>query len=221
VHCVYLGAESDWTVPPAGERGDARRWLAVDGERPVVTFLGGLGFDHRKGFDTVWAAWQRLQEAGEWPALLVVAGDGAALEHWRTIVAASRWPATVRFLGFTRHVPALLAATDLLVSPTRYEPFGLNVQEAICRGVPAIVSALSGVAERYPAAAAPWLLADPDDSVALASAMRRWSLERAAWRTTAAAFGDALRAYSWEDMARQMVHVVSEDVHAAVPTKLS
>jgi len=39
----------------------------------------------------------------------------------------------------------------VLVSPVRYEAYGLNVQEALCCGVPAIVSACAGVAERYPA----------------------------------------------------------------------
>lgn len=221
VHCVYLGAEAEWTIPSAAERAEARAWLQADGDRPVVTFLGGLGFDHRKGFDTLWNAWQRLQEQGSWPALLMVAGDGAALNHWRATIAASRWAATVRFLGFTSRVPALLAGTDLLVSPTRYEPFGLNVQEALCRGVPAIVSALAGVAERYPAAARHWLLADPDDANALAASMRRWSNERDEWRATATTFGDMLRAYSWDDMARRMVRVVSSGADAPVPASLS
>ena len=38
----------------------------------------------------------------------------------------------------------------VLVSAPRHEAYGLNVQEAHCRGLPDLVSASAGVAERYP-----------------------------------------------------------------------
>ena len=38
-----------------------------------------------------------------------------------------------------------------MVHPARYEAYGLGVHEAICRGLPAIVSAGAGIAELYPA----------------------------------------------------------------------
>ena len=46
-------------------------------------------------------------------------------------------------------VPNLLRAADCLVAPTRYEAYGLGVHEALCCGLPGIVSADAGVAERY------------------------------------------------------------------------
>ena len=60
--------------------------------------------------------------------------------------------------GGAHPLPRLPAATcgaccwpaDALVSPTRYEAYGLAVQEALCCGLPAIVSAEAGVAERIP-----------------------------------------------------------------------
>jgi glycosyltransferase involved in cell wall biosynthesis len=56
----------------------------------------------------------------------------------------------VRFLGFRTDVPEIPSALDGLVHP-RYEAAGLSVHEALCRGLPAIVTACAGVAERYPA----------------------------------------------------------------------
>jgi glycosyltransferase involved in cell wall biosynthesis len=70
-------------------------------------------------------------------------------------------------LGYREDVATILAASDLLASPTRYEAYGLNVHEAICRGVPALVSRSAGVAERYPPELRSWLLDDPDDVVTL------------------------------------------------------
>ena len=47
-------------------------------------------------------------------------------------------------------MPTVFAACDLLIHPARYEAYGLAVHEALCRGLPALVSATAGVAERYP-----------------------------------------------------------------------
>ena len=46
----------------------------------------------------------------------------------------------VRFLGFRRDMPAVFAACDLLIHPARYEAYGLAVHEALCRGLPALVT---------------------------------------------------------------------------------
>jgi len=54
------------------------------------------------------------------------------------------------FLGFRQDVPNLLRSADGMVAPTRYEAYGLGMQEAICCGMPAIVSEDVGIAERYP-----------------------------------------------------------------------
>ena len=43
----------------------------------------------------------------------------------------------------------LLAAADLLVSPVRYEAYGLNVHEALCRGAAVMVTRTAGVVERF------------------------------------------------------------------------
>ncbi|MDK2408772.1 glycosyltransferase [Aphanizomenon sp. PH219] len=54
----------------------------------------------------------------------------------------------INFLGFRADVPNLLRAADCLVAPTRYEAYDLGVHEALCCGLPAIVSADAGVDER-------------------------------------------------------------------------
>src|SRR5439155_22053730 len=119
-------------------------------ERPIVIFVGAIGYDNNKGLDILLSAWGRLCSNPQWDADLFIVGEGRALPAWRAMVRRSDFRERIRFLGFTDEVAKLLAAADLLVSPVRYESYGLNVQEALSRGVPAIVSANAGIAECFP-----------------------------------------------------------------------
>src|SRR5437667_2459800 len=116
------------------------------------------------------------------------------------MVDKSNFRNRVRFLVFTEEVHELLAAADLLVSPVRYESYGLNVQEALCRGIPAIVSATAGVAERYPSHLRDFLLPNPEDVDDLVHRMLMWRSGLDYWRDCLVEFSKELRAYSWRDM---------------------
>jgi len=50
----------------------------------------------------------------------------------------------VRSLGFVEDMPALYAAVDFTLLPSRYEPFGLVVPESIACGTPVIISPFVG-----------------------------------------------------------------------------
>ena len=107
--------------------------------------------------------------------------------------------------GFTDRVRDLLAAADLLVSPVRYEAYGLNVQEAICRGVPAMVSSAAGVAERYGPEYTPLLLPNPEDIDDLVARLRQWRSNMPEWEARFQVFGEKLRSYGWPEMAARIV----------------
>jgi glycosyltransferase involved in cell wall biosynthesis len=206
VHTVYLGGDLEPASPR--ERAAARRWLGVEAERPVVLFAGALGHDHNKGFDTLWRAWRELATGGGWDALLLVAGGGRGLETWRARVAAAGLTEGVRFLDFSERLAEVLAASDLLVSPVRYEAYGLNVHEAVCRGVPALVSRGAGVAERYPASLSEMLLPDPEDAADLAARLQRWRRSSESWKEAFAPFAAALSRRTWADVAADFVALV-------------
>ncbi|HEY8056624.1 MAG TPA: glycosyltransferase, partial [Terriglobales bacterium] len=114
----------------------------------------------------------------------------------------------VRFLGLRDDVPRLLAASDLMVAPTRYEAYGLAVHEAWARELPALVSAAAGVAERCPPQLrAQLLLEDPEDATALATRLRAWHQNPGAFAEWMPELGRRLRAHSWDDMAAAIVNV--------------
>jgi glycosyltransferase involved in cell wall biosynthesis len=131
---------------------------------------------------------------------------------WQARIAAAGLAGRVRLLGFTDRVFDLLAAADLLVSPVRYEPYGLNVQEAIGRGVPALVSARAGVVERYPQTLTDMILPDPDDWSDLAARLLRWRADVAGWRERFRPLAESLRAQTWERMAEQIVDLAEYGV---------
>ena len=171
---IYLGVDPDRFRPPSeAERAEARHRMGWTDGRPVVAFVGAMG-DRRKGFDTLYDAWKRLAAETSWDARLAVVGAGASLPHWKARAEAEGLAAAIEFLGFRSDVPAVLAGCDALVSPARYEAYGLNVQEALCCGLPALVSASAGVAEQYPESLAGLLLPDPDDDDDLAGRLRAW-----------------------------------------------
>ena len=107
----------------------------------------------------------------------------------------------MRFAGFRIDMPAVFAALDALVHPARYEAYGLSVHEAVCRGVPALVSASAGVAEHYGAALDDLLIRDPNDAGELSARLRQWRCGVDDWRLRIAPLSETLRLRSWDAMA--------------------
>jgi glycosyltransferase involved in cell wall biosynthesis len=209
VHTVYLGAEPHWRSVTAERRGSARRWLGVETSQPVVAFVGALGYDTNKGFNTLLQAWRRLSASGGWDADLLVTGGGRALENWRARVDEARLQQRVRILGHTDRIVDVMAAADLFVSPSRYEAYGLAVHEAICCGVPAMVTASAGIAERYPTSLSELLIQDPDDDAALAAMMLKWRASISAWKEKIQPLARELRLRTWDAMAAEIVAIAS------------
>ncbi len=198
---VYYGSDpAAFAAVSARERSTARAALGWPVDRPMVVFIGALG-DRRKGFDRLFEAWRRLCGDGSWDADLAVAGHGRELATWRRRAREARLDGRIRFLGFRDDVTTVLAASDLMVHPARYEAYGLGVHEAICRGLPAIVSASAGIAELYPADLADLLIRNVEDPAEIADRIHRWRWDVEAAAARVRAFSDRLRSRTWRDMS--------------------
>jgi glycosyltransferase involved in cell wall biosynthesis len=211
VYTVYLGSDPGWGPISPEERAASRKVLQVGEARSLAVFVGALGHDDRKGFDVLFRAWETLCSRPDWDVDLMVAGSGPTLPLWQAKVNQSGLGQRIRLLGFTDQVKSVLAAADLLISPVRYESYGLNVQEAICRGVPAMVSASAGVAEQYEAGFAPLLIPDPENGPDLVQRLLAWRLNRVEWRARFQPFGDRLRSRTWRDTAADLVSIVEKE----------
>jgi glycosyltransferase involved in cell wall biosynthesis len=93
----------------------------------------------------------------------------------------------------------------------RYESYGLNVAEAFCCGVPAMVTSDAGVAERYPAALSELLIRNPEDADALAGMMLRWRIALNHWKRNITSFSQTLRQHTLETMAAQIVSIAESE----------
>ncbi len=116
------------------------------GTGPMVGFAGRLVYE--KGVQDLLAAVPRL--AAEHQGLRVVlAGDGPYKAELVDEIRRHRLHDTVTFTGFlgVGQLPAVMAATDAMVVPSIYEPFGMVALEAAAAGAPIAVAATGGLAE--------------------------------------------------------------------------
>jgi glycogen(starch) synthase len=200
---------------------DAPRWRAEPkqvhlarakyaGSGPLVGFAGRLV--HEKGVQHLLHALPELRRAH--PGLrAVICGDGPNRGELEDLSRRLGLEQTVRFGGFLGpQLSATMAATDAMVVPSLYEPFGMVALEAAAAGAPLAVAATGGLAEivepgvtgvTFPARdenalarSVSTLLADPSGArrmVALARAMVR---RRYGWPTvgeqTAAVYAAAV-----------------------------
>jgi glycosyltransferase involved in cell wall biosynthesis len=116
--------------PPAGR---LRAQLAGDHAGPVLGFLGGA--DPRKGGDLI------LEAVAREPELFLVHAGPSPLDD-----SAAALRGRTRSLGHLRDVTSLLDAVDVLMVPSRFDPFGMVVAEAAARGTPVLVSEHVGAA---------------------------------------------------------------------------
>jgi glycosyltransferase involved in cell wall biosynthesis len=197
---VYYGIDPQRFGPiDAGHREAARRTLGLPVEGRLALFVGALG-DRRKGFDTLFDAWRTVCQQPDWDVELVVAGTGAERPAWEARAAAELPQGRIRFLGFRKDMPLVMAACDLLIHPARYEAYGLAVHEALCRGIPALVSASAGVAERYPEDLHSLLVEDPRSAAELVARLSAWRGD-ATINERVSMFASRLRARTWDHMA--------------------
>jgi glycosyltransferase involved in cell wall biosynthesis len=169
----------------APSREVARHALGLEPDGFVVAVVGQL--TPWKGQDLAIRAVARLAE--EDVTLLVVGEvtfdgpntrlDNSAFEREiRTLAAELGVASQVRFLGHRDDVEAVLAAVDVLALPSRDEPFGRVVPEALAMGVPVLATTRGGPAEVVRSDLEGYLLEPSDlDAWALALARLRESPE--------------------------------------------
>jgi glycosyltransferase involved in cell wall biosynthesis len=150
----YFGAEMPQFLMPyavdngwfaqraaAGDIEAIRQELGLTPGRPVILFASKL--QPRKHADHLLEAYARFCAAARGPLpYLLIAGDGeqrVALESRARELGIEG----VRFLGFRNQteLPGLFALADVFVLPSRHEPWGLIVNEAMAAGCAMITSA--------------------------------------------------------------------------------
>jgi len=213
VEVIPNGVDSHaWRVPRPAV-AEARSRFA--GAGPLLGYAGRLVYE--KGVQDLVGALPELRRRH--PGLrLVVAGDGPYRRQLQDLAHALRLHRAVSFTGFVgSDLPAVLAATNAVVVPSIYEPFGMVALEAVCAGAPLAVAATGGLAEivepgvtgvTFPAG-------DPDG---LAAAVNRLLTDRTGARRMARqALTMVNERYSWSAIAARTAHAYRSAAQAPAP----
>ncbi len=142
-----------------------RATLRTPTDAPLLLAMGRL--HPNKGFDVLLTALAQVPGAYLW-----LAGEGPQEHTLRSQAERLRLTDRVRFLGWRDDGPALLAAADILVCPSRIEPLGNVVIEAWAQKTPVVAARARGPATLITDQIS-GLLADCEDADALACAIRR------------------------------------------------
>jgi alpha-1,3-rhamnosyl/mannosyltransferase len=190
----YAAGEHFVPTDPSGVRGR----LKLDG--PYVVFVGGLTqADPRKQVELLIDAFTRWSRARGRPETLVLAGrlgpGGAPL-----VERAERLGARALFTDFLpdEELPALLSGARCLVTPSRYEGFGLTALEAISCGTPVACFEAGALAEVAGPGA---LLAPAGDGEALMRSVEQLCDDADLRGRLSAAGLEHARAFSWRRTA--------------------
>lgn len=136
IRCIFNGVDLQEFSPGLADRNE----LGLPENVTLALFVGDIRIN-RKNLDTVLHALVQIPNLH-----LAVVGEIAGSPYPR-MAASLSLSERVHFLGYRRDIPAIMQAADLFVFPSRYEPFGMVVVEAMATGLPVITAATTGAAE--------------------------------------------------------------------------
>ena len=125
------------TDPASTAREDLKRQLQLSADCTVLCQIGRL--DHQKNPEFAVEVLQVLRLNGHNYHLIFI-GKGGLLGSLEATVRERDLGAHVSFLGSRADVPQIMAGSDTLLMPSRYEGFPLVLVESQTAGLPAIVS---------------------------------------------------------------------------------
>jgi glycosyltransferase involved in cell wall biosynthesis len=161
IKVVLNGVDIDEFKPISQERNQFGLPENVD----LALFVGEFK-TNRKNLDTVLKALVNV------PSLHLAVVGSIEDSPYPQLAKQLELEERVHFLGYRSDIAKIMQAVDFFVFPSRYEPFGMVVSEAMASGLPVITTAVSGVAAIITPECG-IVLPDSEDILALTNAMLR------------------------------------------------
>jgi glycosyltransferase involved in cell wall biosynthesis len=181
---------------------------------PFERFVLGFGRAvHNKGFDLLLSAFAEI--APRHPDVgLVIGGSGPARDDLSRSAAAAGLRERVALPGALSRgqVAWALDAARVFVMPSRVEPFGIVVIEALRAGCPTIVSSHGGASEIV-SDGEDALVVDPCDTIALATAIDRLLSDRSLAAQLGRSGGARAAGFDWRVIAPQYRELYERITH--------
>lgn len=174
------------TLPPL-----ARAQFDTPEHAPLFLALGRL--HPNKAFDTLLDAAAQVPGAYVW-----LAGEGEERAALKAQAHRLRIQDRIRFLGWRADVPALYASADFFICPSRHEPLGNVVLEAMAAARPIIAAKSQGPSQLIENGKT-GILVTIDDARAMAAAMQKMITDSAAAQQLAVAARESYLQHYSED----------------------
>jgi glycosyltransferase involved in cell wall biosynthesis len=145
IHTVYHGIDAAaFAASAATERTRQRSRLDVGERQPVVSLFGRL--EPIKGHSDLLQAAQ-IMLASRPDLQFWIVGEGSLAASLQAQARQLGIEGAVRFLGYQHDVASLMAASDVVVLPSRHESFGIVLIEAMSLGKPIVASTAGSIPE--------------------------------------------------------------------------
>jgi len=195
---IYAGHDPSWFVP--APRSALREFGIPDNAVVIACTAKARPI---KGVPILMQAVRRL--AADLPIHVLLIGqneDSEISELLDDPVLRER----IHLTGFRMDAPALMGASDLFVMPTlRNEGLSKAVAEAMCLGVPSIISSVGGMVELVEDGKT-GMIVSPSDPLALAEAITKYARDPLMRKQHGASARDRLlKSFSFTQMADQTV----------------
>lgn len=211
IHLAGNVVDNDWWLERVSrvDRESVRASWEIPSNAPVVLFCAKLQPWKRPG-----DALEAFAQCGAGGACLVFAGDGPLLPDLKRRALELGINHRVRWLGFVNQteLPGVYAASDALLLPSSFEPFGLVVNEAMLCGCPAIVSDRVGAKFDLVRDGETGFVVPCGDVAALAERLRQIFENRALMRRMGAAARARMNSWRPEQNVEAFADAVSEMV---------
>lgn len=205
IEVIHSGVNLDEFNPerlPALKK-ETRLALGLSDDDFVISFAG-MEFD-RKGLKPLINAISMLDK----DIKLIVVGNDNPLPYIQ-MAKKSGVEKNIHFVGHQARINKYYAASDVFVFPTRYEPYGLVIIEAMASGIPVVTSKIAGAAEIMTDGYDGMLLLNPENPNEIAEKIEllvrdeklRENIGRGARKTS--------EKYSWDYVTERTLEVYEE-----------
>jgi glycosyltransferase involved in cell wall biosynthesis len=188
------------------------KWSIKPGEK-LITAVGRL--TSQKGFDDLIRAFPIILKYAPNARLLLI-GDGYMRSELQELAQYEGVASRITLAGFISD-PDLIDAiksSDVIVVPSRFEPFGIIALEAMAAGVPVVVSRVGGLAEIVQDTV-DGLEVDPNKPESIAEATVRIILDDDLAEELAAMATEKVKTYNWEYSANETVEAYKTAIRDA------
>ncbi len=195
IQVIFNGVDTSEFVPGTANR---QQWKLPE-EVTLALFAGDIRLN-RKNLDQVLKALVQVPDLH-----LAVVGDTKRSPYLQ-LAASLGLSNRVHFLGYRRDLPEIMKAVDMFVFPSRYEPFGMVVTEAMATGLPVITASTTGAAEVIDPESGV-VICDPEDTKSLAEAMKKLQTNPELRKNMGQAARFVAQQHTWQSKAKLYVDI--------------